>query len=124
MYRYREFPVPGIFHSLVVSETVSANIDTRTHFGTGKKFWNWYWKNLLPEKVPEPVLEKFDTGTDFRRQNLEILNIYSWLRHRIGIGTGNFFLVVSEPVSVKFGTVKKWYRYQKYLVPEKCIGII
>ena len=45
-------------------------------------------------------------------------------------GTGNsryrefsFFLVVSEPVSEKFGTGKKYrYRYRKNLVPEKSIG--
>ena len=35
----------------------------------------------------------------------------------------SFFLVVSEPVSEKFGTGKKYrYRYRKNLVPEKSIG--
>ena len=34
------------------------------------------------------------------------------------------FLVVSEPVSEKFGTGKKYrYRYRKNLVPEKSTGI-
>ena len=48
-YRYREFPVPGVFHFF-------GGIGT----GIGK---NWYRK-----KVPEPVLEKFGTGADFCRQ--------------------------------------------------------
>ena len=42
-----------------------------------------------------------------------------------GTGTGNFsfFLVVSEPVSAKFGTGKKYRnRYRKNLVPEKSLG--
>merc|ERR1711908_31546 len=135
--------------------------------GTGKKSRNRYRSNLVPikslgtgigkiwyrKKVSEPVSEKFDTGTEFRRQNLEILKIYNGYRYRIGTGTENFFifLVVSEPVSEKFGTGKKsrnryrsnlvsekslgtgigkiWYRkkyryrYRKYLVPKKSIGI-
>ena len=69
-YRYREFPVPGIFIFLVVSEPVSEK------FGTGKKYRYRYRKNLVPEKstgigigkiwyrkkVSEPVSEKFGTG--------------------------------------------------------------
>ena len=53
-YRYREFPVPGIFHFFggirkkwyrkKVSEPVSEK------FGTGKKSRNRYRKNLVPEK--------------------------------------------------------------------------
>ena len=57
-YRYREFPVPGIFHFFggigtgigknwyrkKVSEPVSEKI------GTGKKSRNRYRKNLVPEK--------------------------------------------------------------------------
>ena len=60
-YRYREFPVPGIFHFFggigtgigknwyrkKVSEPVSEK------FGTGKKSRNRYRKNLVPEKVSE-----------------------------------------------------------------------
>ena len=62
-YRYREFPVPGIFaFFLVVSEPVSEKICT------GKKYRNRYRKNLVPEKVSEPVSEKFGTGADFCRQ--------------------------------------------------------
>ena len=48
-----------------------------------------------------------------------------------GTGTGNFsfFLVVSEPVSEKFGIGKIWYRkkyryrYRKHLVPEKKVSV-
>ena len=57
-YRYREFPVPGIFfffggigtgigknwYRKKVSEPVSEK------FGTGKKYRNRYRKNLVPEK--------------------------------------------------------------------------
>ena len=154
--RYREF---SIF--LVVSEPVSEQI------GTGKKSRNRYRSNLVPikslgtgigeiwyrKKVSEPVSEKFDTGTEFRCQNLGILKIYNGYRYRIGTGTENFSFLwwyrnryrknlvpekslgtgigqiwyrkkVSEPVSGKFGTGKKYrYRYRKYLVPEKSIGI-
>ena len=85
----------------------------------------WYRK-----KVWEPVSEKFDTGTDFRRQNLGILRIYNGYRSRIGSSIGNFsfFLVVSEQVSEKFGTGKSfrssiskiWYRKKVLeLVSEK-----
>ena len=65
-YRYREFPVSGIFHFFVVLEKI----------GTGKKSRNRYRKILVPEKSPgtgigkiwyrkkvsEPVSEKFGTG--------------------------------------------------------------
>ena len=58
-YRYREFPVPGIFHFFggigtgigknwyrkKVSEPVSEK------FGTGKKSRNRYRKNLIPELI-------------------------------------------------------------------------
>ena len=45
-----------------------------------------------------------------------------------GIGTGIgkiwYWTKVSEPVSEKFGTEKRYrYRYRKYLAPEKSIGI-
>ena len=64
-YRYRKFPVSGIFHFFggigtgieknwyrkKVSEPVSEK------FGTGKKSRNRYRK-----KVSEPVLNKFSTG--------------------------------------------------------------
>ena len=60
-YRYREFPVPGIFHFF-------GGIGT----GIGK-----YW---CRKKVSEPVSEKFGTGKKYR------------------------------------------YRYRKYLVSEKIIG--
>ena len=55
-YRYREFPVLGIFHSF-------GGIGT----GIGKNWYrkksqNRYRKNLVPEKVSEPVSEKFGTG--------------------------------------------------------------
>ena len=109
---------------------------------------NWYRKN-----VSEPVSEKFDTGTDFRCQNVGISKIYNGYWYRVGTGTENFSFFwwyrnryrknlvpekslgtgigqiwyrkkVSEPVSGKFGTGKKYrYRYRKYLVPEKSIGI-
>ena len=146
---------------MVVSEPVSEQI------GTGKKSRNRYRSNLVPikslgtgigeiwyrKKVSEPVSEKFDTGTEFRCQNLGILKIYNGYRYRIGTGTENFSFLwwyrnryrknlvpekslgtgigqiwyrkkVSEPVSGKFGTGKKYrYRYRKYLVPEKSIGI-
>merc|ERR1711971_1263091 len=63
----------------------------------------WYRK-----KVSEPVSEKFDTGTEIRRQNLGILKIYNGYRYRIGTGTENFSFF-------------RWYwnRYRKNLVPEK-----
>ena len=118
-YRYREFPVPGIFNFFggigtgigtnwyrkKVSEPVSVK------FGTDKKSRNRYRQNLVPEKVSEPVSEKFDTGTEFRCQNLGILKIYNGYRYRIGTGTENFSFLW-------------WYRnrYRKNLVPEKSLG--
>ena len=73
-YRYREFPVPGIFHFFggigtgigkywyrkKVSEPVSEK------FGTGKKSRNRYRKNLVPEKVPVSVSKIFGTGKKYR----------------------------------------------------------
>ena len=93
-YRYRKFPVPGIFNFFggigtvigtnwyrkKVSEPVSVK------FGTDKKSRNRYRQNLVPEKVSEPVSEKFDTGTEFRRQNLGILKIYNGYWFRICLG--------------------------------------
>ena len=49
-----------------------------------------YLKNLVPEKVSEPVSEKFGTGKKSRNRYRK-----NWYR----------------------------YRYRKYLVPEKSIGI-
>ena len=121
-YRYREFLI-----YLVVPEPVSEKI------GTGKKYRNRYRKNLVPEKslgtgigkiwyrkkVPEPVSEKFGTGKRSRnwyRKKLvpELIFVAKNIEFRrfimgTGTGTGNFsfFLVVSEPVSEKFGTGKK-----------------
>ena len=81
---------------------------------------------MAPEKVSEIVSEKFDTGTDFCRQNLGILKIYYNLlvlvlyRHRDR--NVSFILVVSELVSKKFGKSlvtgigKIWYR-KKVLEP-------
>ena len=81
---------------------------------------NWYRKKSLGTgigkiryrgKVSGPVSEKFDTGTDFRRQNLGILKIFNGYRYRVGTGTGNFSFFW-------------WYRnrYRKKLVPEKSLG--
>ena len=67
---------------------------------------------MVPEKKNlEPVSEKFDTGTEFRRQSLGILKIYNGYRYRIGTGTENFSFFW-------------WYRnrYRKNLVPEKSLG--
>ena len=91
--------VPGIFHFFggigtgigtnwyrkKVSEPVSEK------FGTGKRSRNRYRKNLVPEQIFVAIFfefGKFIMGT--------------------GTGTGNFsfFLVVSAPVSEKFGTGK------------------
>ena len=78
-------------------------------------------------------------------QQFRICKIYDGYRYQIGTGTGNFSDIwwyrknlvpekslgtgigknwyrkkVSEPVSEKFGTKKKYrYQYRKYLVPEK-----
>ena len=57
-YRYREFPVPGMF-------------DFFGGIGTGIGT-NWYRK-----KISEPVSEKLNPGTDFRRQNLGSLKIFN-----------------------------------------------
>ena len=74
-YRYREFPVPGIFHFFGGIGTSIGKI--------------WYRK-----KVSESVSEKFGTGKS------------------PGTGIG------------KIWYRKKYrYRYRKYLVPEKSIGI-
>ena len=64
------------------------------------------------------------------------LFIFWWYRNRyrnklvpeknLGTGIGKiwYWEKVSEPVSEKFGTEKRYrYRYRKYLVPEKSIGI-
>ena len=73
-YRYREFPVPGIFHSFgdigtgigtnwyrkKVSEPVSEK------FGTGKKSRNRYRKKLVPKKVPVSVTKIFGTVKKYR----------------------------------------------------------
>ena len=72
-YRYREF-----FIVLVVSE------------------------KMVPEKVSEPVSDKFGTGTYFRCQNLGILKIYNGYQYQEFF----IFLEVSELVSEKFGTEK------------------
>ena len=106
------------YRNKFVPEKVSEPVSEK--FGTGKK-------------VSEPVSEKFDTGTDFRCQNLGILKIYNGYRYRIGTGTENFSFFwwyrnryrnrlvpekVSEPVSVKFGIGKKSRnRYRENLVP-------
>ena len=87
----------------------------------------WYRK-----KVPEPVWEKFGTGKRSRnryRKNLvpELIFVAKILEFRtflVGTGTGTrnfkFFLVVSEPVSGKFGIGKNSRnRYRKNLVPKK-----
>ena len=95
----------------------------------------------------------FYTGIDFFRQNVGILKLFDGYWYRIDTGTWNFSFYggmgtgigkiwcrkkvsepgigeiwyrkkVLKPVSERFGTDKKYrYRYQKYLVPEKSIGI-
>merc|ERR1712203_1318278 len=61
----------------------------------------------------------FDTRTEFRCQNLGILKIYNGYRYREFF----IFMVVSEPVSKKFGTGKKSRnRYRSNLVSEKSLG--
>ena len=92
-----------------------------------KKSRNRYRKNLVPgkslgtgigtiwyrKKVSEPVSEKFDTGTEFRCQNLGILKIYNGYRYRIGTGTENFSFFK------KIGTGKKSQnRYRNFFIPE------
>ena len=133
---------------LVVSEKFGTGKKSRKNLVPEKKSRNWYLKNLVPEKVSDPVSEFFDTGIDFCRQNLGILKIYNgyWYRYRDffifsgGIGKVWYRKQVSEPVSVKFGIEKKSrnryrknlvpekkyryrYRYQKYLVPEKKVSV-
>ena len=126
-YRYREFPAPGIFIFLVVSEPVSEQIGTGKSLRVGiRKIWyreksrNQHWKNLVPgkslgtgigeiwycSKISEHLLEKFDTGTDFRRQSLRILKIYNGYQYRIGTGTGNFSFLSG---GIGTGMVKIWY---------------
>merc|ERR1712141_207681 len=98
-YRYREFPVPGIF-------IFFGGIGT----GIGKI---WYRK-----KVPVSVSEKFGTGKKYRYRYRK--NLVPEKSTGIGIGKIWYRKKVSEPVSEKFGTGKKYrYRYRKYLVSEK-----
>ena len=75
---------------------------------------------VVSEPVSEQIgTEKFDTGTEFRRQSLGILKIYNGYRYR----ESYIFLVVSEPVSDQIGTGKtSRYRYGKNLVPGKSLG--
>ena len=46
-------------------------------FGTEKSLGIGLGKIWYQKKVTEPVLENFCIGANFRRQNLEILNIYN-----------------------------------------------
>ena len=114
-YRYREFPVPGIFHFFGgIGTRIGTNLVPGISLGTGIR------KISCRNKNSEPVSEKFDTRTDFCRQNLGNLKIYNGYWYRKGTGTRIFssFLVVSEPVWEKFGTGKSlgtsigkiWYR--------------
>ena len=75
-YRYRKFPVPGIFNFMVASEKIWHQKSLGT--GIGKI---WY------RKFSEPVSEKFGTGNSQNqyRKNLvpEILRTYNgkiWYR--------------------------------------------
>ena len=108
-YRYRYFfPVPNIYDT-----------DTGTFFRY----------QIFPIPVPGlfPVPNFSDTGSEtFFRYHFFSIPVpkprekmnNSWYREF------SFFLVVSEPVSEKFGTGKKYrYRYRKNLVPEKSTGI-
>merc|ERR1711989_57010 len=137
----------------MVSEPVSEKFGTENSLGISIE------KNLVPKKslgiglgkiwyrkkVSEPVLEKFGTGTNFRRQNLEILKIYNeyWYRYRefvifsggIGTGIGKIWYQKESwnQSRKKFGTEKGpgtglgkfWYRKKsqsrsrKNLVPKK-----
>ena len=65
-----------------------------------------------------PALDKFGTGTDFRRQNLGILKIYNRLFFISFWWYWNQYRYRKNLVPVKCR-----YRYQNYLVPEKSIGI-
>ena len=91
-YRYREFLI-----FLEVSEKI----------GTGKKSRNRYRKNLVPEKGLRTGIGKI-----WYRSRFFFNNVLEFRTFIIGIGTGtgnfSFFLVVSEPVSEKFGTGKKY----------------
>ena len=79
-----DVPVPGIFHFFGGIRT-----------GIGKKSRNQYRKNLVPEKVPEPVLEKVGTGKKYRNQYWKNLvpvlfflrKKYDLFRFIMGIGT-------------------------------------
>ena len=125
----------------MVSEPVSEQI------GTGKKSRNRYRNKLVPEKslgtsigkilyrekvsktgigkiwhqkiVSEPVLENFDTGTDFRRQNLGTLNMYNGYRYRIGTVTGTFSFFSSV---IRTGIEKIWYRKKSRKQSRKNFG--
>ena len=69
-YRYREFPIPGIFHffggigtgigKYWYREKVAEPVSEK--FGTGKSLGTGIGKNLVPEKVPVSVSEIFGTG--------------------------------------------------------------
>ena len=85
-YRYREFPIPGIFHFF-------GGIGT----GIGT---NWYRKKSLRtgigkiwyrKKVSEPVSEKIGTGADYFGHNFGIQKISNGYREFFifsgGIGT-------------------------------------
>ena len=100
-YRYREFPVPGIFHFF-------GGIGT----GIGK---NWYRK-----KVSEPVSEKFGTekslGTGigkiwYRKKVSEPVSEKFGTEKSTGIGIENIWYRKKVSVSVSFnilGTVTHW----------------
>ena len=92
-YRYREFPVEGIFHFV-------------GGIGTGIAT-NWYRK-----KVSEPVSEKFGTGKSLRTGIGKI-----WYRKEVSETVSKKLVPEKVPVSVSkiFGTGKKllvkiWYQ--------------
>ena len=82
--RSQEFPFPGIvlFFS-IVSEPVSEKSGTEKSIGISIE------KICYRKKVSEPVLEKFDTGTNFRPQNLEIMKIYNVWPSRFFVTDGH-----------------------------------
>ena len=128
-YRYRNSRYREFFIFLVVSEKTGTGKKypepVSEKFGTGKSLGTGIGKIWYRKKYRYRYRKKFGTGTEFCRTNFGILKICNGYRYRLGTGTGNcsFFLVVSEPVSEKFGTGKKsWNRYRKYLVPEKSLG--
>merc|ERR1711894_835541 len=110
-YRYREFPVSGIFHFFCgIGTGIGKNwyrkkvsVPVLEKFGTGKKYRNRYRKNLVPEKSLGTGIgkiwyrkkyryryrKKFVTGTEFCRTNFGILKICNGYRYRLGTGTGN-----------------------------------